>query len=526
MKQKKFGDKIQNWHRPLGKSDLSWRYLRRRHDDPEAVADARELTHISRDELGDDRAEVNQFWNCYDPYAGCYVDRDYNGDPLEADGWDDLVYHHIENFFRNKAYPKSPLVPSDLPLTRDRRYDSHEELPLEQANDLALRVWDYTHRLPSFSKNIQFFEEEFGQRVNPQDIKDLSQIKLSDAKDRFILENLILLAPFWLRRPAAWDQKGGTLQLIRHLLVRFDVPHFLWIIWRCGENYANRYDVSVNGLLDQRLKWLIWFLLLAQGGSLKRAAAKFGWSIHDRFQHHLNDVPLGVSPLEACVIAEVHRLGGNEIDYRRILGCHAFVVDPTDVGRSSYTRFWQETVAWIISKRDQLTDEQCSVALDWAMHLYTEAERGNSQQQYFTWKGRQVRSVIEQSTEYREGLYRSYNRNRTNYRWDSHGWDWQYCDWANREWKFVELVSSIELQEEGAAMQHCVGGYDGRCAAGASAIVSLRQGDKRKLTIEIAPRVLKIVQARGKCNRRETVEEATVIRAWINYLRESKPSIQ
>src|SRR2546423_1105405 len=35
MKKNKFGMKIQNWHRPLGSSQLGRRFLRHRYDDPE-----------------------------------------------------------------------------------------------------------------------------------------------------------------------------------------------------------------------------------------------------------------------------------------------------------------------------------------------------------------------------------------------------------------------------------------------------------------------------------------------------------
>lgn len=527
MKQKKSGDKIQNWHRPLGKSGFSWRYLQRRHDDPGAQIDTNDLARVEDVRFLRNQREVDQWWNCYDPYIGYrrdWEDDDDYGDEREPSKWSDLVKYHITSFFRDKACPNAPLFPPELASTSDLQNNPLEELSSELADNLALRIWEYTHRLSDFSKNVRFFEDEFQKRVNAQDLVDLQQIDFLKPKYCKLRETLIFLAPFWIRRPGAWDQKGGEQQLIEHLLVRYEVPPFLWIIWQINENYVDEYDVCVNGDLDQRLKWLIWFLLLAQGGSLKRAAAQFEWAIYDKFQHYLNDAPLGVSPLEACIIAEVHRLGGNEIDYRRILGCHAYVVDPTDISRPSYTCFWYETVAWMISKRDQLTDEQCSQLLDWAMHLHTEAEQGYTHQQYFTWKGRQVRSVIEQSTEYHARI-RSGNAYRPNYRWDSHGWNWQYRDFAGLQWKFVELLSSRELQDEGMAMRHCVGGYDGRCVAGASAIVSLRQGENRRLTIEIAPRVLKIVQARGERNRSETREEATVIRAWLDYLQGLRPLV-
>lgn len=50
-------------------------------------------------------------------------------------------------------------------------------------------------------------------------------------------------------------------------------------------------------------------------------------------------------------------------------------------------------------------------------------------------------------------------------------------------------------------LHHCVYSYDGRCVAGASAIVSLRLNGKARVTIEVSPASKRIVQARGTCNR-------------------------
>jgi hypothetical protein len=69
---------------------------------------------------------------------------------------------------------------------------------------------------------------------------------------------LCLFAPFWVRSPQTWNPSGET-PLLDHLFVLHHVPGFLYPEW-------------FRELEFPRLKWLYWFILLGQGGSLKRAA--------------------------------------------------------------------------------------------------------------------------------------------------------------------------------------------------------------------------------------------------------------
>lgn len=74
--------------------------------------------------------------------------------------------------------------------------------------------------------------------------------------------------------------------------------------------------------------------------------------------------------------------------------------------------------------------------------------------------------------------------------------------------QFIELLTPVDLYEEGEAMCHCVAGYYGRCQSGETAIFSARSGSgKRLMTIEVNLKRKAIVQARGKHNRDTTVIE-------------------
>lgn len=52
-------------------------------------------------------------------------------------------------------------------------------------------------------------------------------------------------------------------------------------------------------------------------------------------------------------------------------------------------------------------------------------------------------------------------------------------------WRLVNLENAQELKEEGAALQHCVGGYGGLCISGESHILSLRKEGRPFATLEL-----------------------------------------
>ncbi len=221
----------------------------------------------------------------------------------------------------------------------------------------------------------------------------------------------------------------------------------------------------------------------------------------------------------ACVHAEVKRLGGSERDVERIWGHYGLVIDPTQYSRNAtHGVFWRETVKWIIIHGDEMTDEECDLVLDWALHEYTEAERRNAHP--FSWKRRSLARVLERSLAYS----RSMHKKRINRTWIKHGWDWDRSDVDGETWSFVELVSSSDLQEEGARQRHCVARYDFRCVSGHSAIVSLRRNGARLLTIEVNPRTRALVQVKGYSNRQPDNHEMKIIRQWQRAVLDAAPA--
>ena len=460
MKQRKYGQKVQNWHRPLAPRQLERWFRRHRHD---ALPDE------------DD-------WDTEVRHADYFSEESLDLRSLE-----------LKQLCREIVRRPTPLF--SLERAMDGALHSEGECAVAGREDLELDLALFTQTItyfPNHPSTIRQIREAIGEDVYLDVITSSGRL----VNGQLLVQNLCLFAPFWIRSPRTWT--GGKVSLVDHLLVRYEVPRFLYPEWS-----------EIPQL--PRLKWLCWFILFAQGGSLRRAAGLFDWNIPSRFEHFLRMASPGASLKEACGFAEIMRLGGSPIDCRRILSNPAFVVDPTEIPEDeALSEFWETTVRWLIAHSTAITDEQSEVILAWAMHEYTETERRGTQP--FYWKGRGLRSVLQRSLDHQRRLERPWSCHS----WPRHGWDWQPIDAALDGWRFVELTSGEELFREGQAMRHCVAGYASRCAAGQSAIVSVRFKDARRITVEIIPATGQVVQARGACNRPADHEEQRMIRHWVD----------
>jgi hypothetical protein len=329
----------------------------------------------------------------------------------------------------------------------------------------------------------------------------------------YVVLTAVLLAPFWIRRPQDFlpptvirGKKPRRSRIVSafvdHLFAIHPVPQFLYTNWFSG----------------LRMKWICWFILLGQGESLHRCAHIFGWDISNEFTHYLYGAP-EESPLRACMWAEIHRLGGTALEYRRMVALNPLCLDPTSdlsakwpIERPKMDReFWRGTLRWLIRNREYLTDGRASQILNWAIHEYTECERTGRQ---FSWRGRTVAAAQRAATEYE----RSINQSALAYYWQSHGWNWQWSAAADLVWTMVELTSGAELSREGKAQRHCVAGYAYYCATGSSAIFSLRRNDARQLTVQLDLNTKTIIQARGKANRLPIPDEERILKAWLQQI--------
>ena len=321
---------------------------------------------------------------------------------------------------------------------------------------------------------------------------------------------LLLFRPFWIRSPESYAPDAGR-SLAEHLLVRFELPPVLREAWSFDD--SRRVD----------LRALVWSVAAGLGCSLRRLARLAvqggleGWALlPKKFPALLARAPAKRGLALAALHAEVHRLGGGPIEYRRLAGNASFQNDP--LTRSpQWARFLAGAVAWLRQHREQLSEAQASDVIVWALHLYTEAHRHGTRE--FSWSGRGFARSVQEAQLYVDVAFRRgwpyKRRRRPLLRWRTHGWDWE-LEIQGARWSFVELSSSVELREEGQAMRHCVGSYDYSCHIGNSAIFSVRVDEQRELTIELRLPTLALAQVYGKCNRTATRSEREIVERWLN----------
>ena len=480
------------------------------------------------EEMGEDASD--EYWQ--DEYGYDY-DRDWN--PFDHRGtWDALLFQNAKTCILAGASTSSievlaPNIPWSALAAAEAlgRETARSDAGLRYgAAELPAALVRHLERL----KEVRSCLEGCPLKVTMADLATLRGVAMRladvDRPDRWTysgpLEIALLLSEFWIRPASAWVAPEGDsgdliVSLMEHLFVRYPVPGFLTHVWR-----FQRDDWGM--FADPRtIKWVCWFILLGQGASLVRAAALFDWCVSKTLFCHLSEAPAELAPMEACMWAEVMRLGGTPTEFERLKRSGSYVWDPTippatveGVNDGGYVAFWRETVLWLIQHRAELTEPMVEVILDWAVHRRTEERRG---QPRFSWKGRSPAQAHQAGLEYRRQQERPACPNYLALTWEACHWDWEHKTEEVATWSIQELTSGQALFEEGMALRHCVAGYAPRCVSGYCRIFSLRLNGERQLTLEVAPDTGAIFQARGTCNRRAQRREEEVLRLWLQEIR-------
>lgn len=490
MKQTRFGTKVQNWHRPLGRGQLKQSFRTRRYDDDESMATCNRI--MGRGAFVDD---------------DCLID-DYVWWDSEADSLD------VRCFQIKQALADRLVGPSNW-FSRGTGIENLRSREQPSIHTVDLKAIELEASLAKFVHAITETNSHDPSLIQPAigTIADLGDVVRQNDWPPQLATHLALFSQFWIRHPKTF--RGDTAaEFVAHLLVRYDVIDCLFGIW------SDQLDLH-------DLKWHCWLVLLGQGGSLKRVAERFGWKISKRFQSQLLKSQHVQSPANAAMLAEILTLGGSIVDYRRLADNPSFVIDPTDAkGDNDFREFWVSTVRWLITNRDELGDEETQLVLDWALHMRLETSLAISfptnifgeaiepeNRRAFSWKGRSASATVERSIDY----LRQREQNFANSEWALRGWDWELDDGIN-VWTLTELNTSKQLKAEGRAMSHCVGGYSRRCVSNQSVILSMRCNDNRVLTIQVEPMTLQIMQAKGERNRAAHSNEMNVLSQWQHHV--------
>lgn len=345
--------------------------------------------------------------------------------------------------------------------------------------------------------------------------------KLADERYVYGLTVLKANQP-WLRPLKDWKPKGKAADtqfrsLVRHLIVKYPVPEFLYSVFWEDERYMRDRGSTL-------------FAYLAQGGSLRKALKpldfrwRLGTAVGRRFEHaraSLIAAPLTKrmchtfmqstsehTLMTAIRHAQVEAFGG----HRRV----AERVCATWLGRGfAYDDepFWQPVLQWVCNQA-MLDPAQIGPIVDWVRHRRSEDENG------FSMKGRTAVSVLREVDRWHGELAAHRKALKGVY---------EPCGFAEyrgvrkvrlasgerqESWTITEVLNGRELRDEGRAHRHCVVSYGRSIEDGGTSIWSLQVDGVRTLTIEVNNRTQQIVQIAGRFNRRPKPLEMKTIDQW------------
>ncbi len=210
-----------------------------------------------------DNATPDEDWDAW------FWDADYPSEEVP-----DLRDLELKQLLREIVHCPEPLFRPEWAMDAAIRCKDECAFPLERgqsAERLELQLASFVQSIRHFPNNPTT-HRQITDAIGADVYRDVMKSAERGRDGHHLVKNLCLFAPFWIRSPRRWA--GGKVSLVDHLLVRYEVPRFLYPEWS-----------GVPGF--PRLKWLCWFILFAQGGSLRRAAGLFGWNIVGRFEHYL-----------------------------------------------------------------------------------------------------------------------------------------------------------------------------------------------------------------------------------------------
>ncbi len=533
MKRVVAGQKIQNWHRPLGKHEPRASYLRTRFADPDIQSQSKQFVDVNMlytrcFDVAPSGLSFGRYWESpfyqpshvddRDPLRNTNVFEVWNGQwssnsqTLEVSR---EVYCPIQGqnaAEARKAFLQAPGAQTQyridilLDWFQKRRSTTFlRDLVIPESEVISSEVMPLEERLADFVDGLLYLAD---QNIPTNQLPallfsgcdfDAISFVARHIKNPYLKTASCLFAPFWVRNPFTCDSSLDELAFVKALFGVYEAPEFLLL-----------QDWASNS--KHTLKWFVWFILLTQGGSLQRAAGLFDWWIPKRTQAHLAQCHQNTRASHAMFGMWLPSLGATATDCQRILRDHRFEVDPSDgLDTPHIQHFLLPAFQWLIRHAQGISDLEYRQILDWMYHLRTETELEHP---VFCLRGLNLRSALHYSFEYAQNIGKSYGR----FVWSKHGWDFSFTDEHGSTWEVLELSSSEELAAEGTVMRHCVAGYAGRCVRGISAIFSIRKNGRQEITVEINPVTLQVVQARGFQNRAANVEESAVLKQWLHHV--------
>lgn len=539
MKQYRFGQKVQNWHRPLGRDERSAAYCRLLRDQRMEEIDNTLPFRSVMDEL-----ERKGRGIVIRPFEfGCTNDHaceDRERCEAERNRRIGCCAHNEQNLIAN-SYQASLALMNNLEATLGALWCSCQlhDTRLPHVEDiLPPSTHLFFQRLASGSATTEMLEWEeearlheaferhlFGIDTRPTegDLVDWIHTLMYGSANPARLEGRILLAigglksaqsfvrmmeerdlalqallalafsPFWFRHPNDWESDSAT-SIHDHLFEEYPIPASLSIAWY-GPNCT------------RSLRWIILSIAMGRGMNPTRVARELGWNLGDALFQHYVDPHREIYCYRKYRYAEIMSLGGSMTHWERLLSRFRDHRDWNRAENEDFNRYWIDFARWFIHCDDAVDDEQLDSLLRWSWDRHLE----NAE---FSMRGRSLHTCLThiQRLELEDiEFYRDFLQ------WKSLGLNWEGEDAQGRVWTVRELTNTLELVKEGMAMSHCVEDYDRKCCQGKSRIFSLCCNSKRRATLELDLADYDILQFKTKHNRTPDADCHAILNRWWEW---------
>ena len=338
-------------------------------------------------------------------------------------------------------------------------------------------------------------------------------ILLDDAQAAAGLVRLARFHEQFQRSPHGFVPTGDTpreqvRRLANHLLERWAVPHWLDDAW-----------------LEEDARKRAWFVHLGAGRNLAEAP-DLPYPLSRRMAHFAVNAPRGLHALQALRWGQLRAFGVPEQLCAETVHTRLSTALPQEP-------FWKTVAEWLAVHPEVYGHVGVIVDYLFAQRV---GDFARPEHPGFTIRGRDPDRLLGAARAWHDALHR---RRRAASRGADVPARWRSCGIAGffptpppapvdagiaaaaREpppWVIAELLTADDLDDEGRALHHCVGGYAGVAASGRSAIFSLRrrvEGVLRpRVTVEVWPAERRIVQARGQQNARADADDQRLIESW------------
>ena len=339
--------------------------------------------------------------------------------------------------------------------------------------------------------------------------------QLGRQKGNTYIEALVAIASHslhWRRRPDTWKSRSKNTRrqfesLLRHLFCDYAMPKFFDSVWFLGSTPTARVQQS-------------WYVNLGKGGSVRDF--NFPIPYTRRMAHCFMQAPHDLTVQLAIRWGQLRTFGFTDKQLRALLEIEKFQAF------TKHDEFWTSVFRWL-ARHPTIDPCEYGPLIDYIHNQRFVPEqqifgrddhRPDPPQPNFSMQRRHPQSLLRQMYDWHKQL--SSDNTLLEANWRRSGFpDFDLVEGqgnAKKLWTIRELLCHQALIIEGRKLNHCVASYRHSCQSGGSSIwtmeVQTYQGKKKRLTIEVQNSRGRIVQARGRANRRPQPREIAILRQW------------